>query len=577
VPYAGLVAVVFAAYVPLWRGFPHAAWADSGDGSAFLWNYWRFPDALLHGDNPVTEQLLFHPVGAHTAFNTNTPLVSILSWPLQQLFGLAGASVVVGLAALVLSAIAAYLLTLRVGGSRPAAFFAGVAFALLPWRTTRIVTHLNLIHTEWPAFALVAALALLEHRTRARAVVLGAVGAGALLTDFNTGVMAAMAVVILLVVRWREASSSELRGKLALAAGAALVLSLPLLVPLALDAASGEAASPPGLQGAQAYSTDVLSWVLPLPGHPWWGSRFEESWNTTTGQERFAYVGPIVVALAVLGAWSARSSRRVWLAIVAVFGVLAFGPALHVNGWTGHRFSYDGFAFSVPLPYLLLHAFVPGFSAFRAPDRFASVATLALIVLAALGLDRAAGAARRRATTRPSAAGAAVFAVASALVVIDFLPPTSYPLLDTTVDPAYGRMAADDAPGAVLDLPLSIRTGLGAIGDGTGSDQSRFMYTATFHRRPMVGGSVSRLPDARLRALQEIHAYHDILRVQGAYGPSTDPPTFTGDELASLGIRFVVVHHDSANPVLRDYVATLGLLRFAESPALTVWRVPGEG
>lgn len=563
-PIAAIVVVAAASFWPLLRGFPRVPWSDGGDGSAFLWNYWNLPRALLAGENPFTEEGLFFPVGAHTVFNTNTPLVSVVSWPLQQLFGLTGASVVVGFAAVVLSGVGAYLLARRISCDRLVATFAGIAFALLPWRTNRIITHLNLIHTEIVAFALLAAVATLDAPSRRRGVLAGAAVGCAVLTDFNTSVMAVLAIGVVAAVRWKDTREAAI--PLAIGAVVALVLALPILVPLALDLRSGEAGSPPGLGGANAYSADVLSWVLPLPGHPLWGAPFQELYTTTSGQERFAYIGLVVGSLAVVGIVSRGvRSRWPWIGVLAVFGLLSFGPGLHVNGWTGSAFSYEGFRFSVPMPYLLLHQ-VPGFEAFRAPARFASVASLAAVLLAALGLRRIQGA-------RPTWA-VAVPVVAIVLVVVDFLPPREYLQLDPAIDPSLVAMRDDPDPGAVLDLPLQFRTGIRTLGDGGGGDHSRFMYFATVHERAMAGGSVSRLPEARFRALEDIDAYRQILTVQGAYGPTTVEPSFTRADLADLGLRFVVVHHDSVAPLLRDHVAGLGLEPFADSRAVTVWKVP---
>jgi hypothetical protein len=534
-----------------------------------LHSYWRLPRALLALENPFLERGLFYPVGAHTVFNTNTPLLSVLSYPVQLMFGLTGASIVVGGASVVVSGWAMYALVRRVGCSRPVAFFGGVAFALLPWRTNRLITHMNLIHTEFTVFAVLAVLALLDRPTRVRAALLGVAAGAAVLTDLATATMAGLAVAVVLLVHWRQTFTRVVLSRLAVTAVTALVLALPILVPLAMDVRAGEAVTPPGLGGAQAYSTDVLSWVLPYPKHPLWGARFEQKYETTSGHERFAYIGIVVAGLAVVGALTASARRRLWLVLAGVFGVLSFGPALHLNGWTGSAFEYDHFRFSIPMPYLLLHQ-LPFIGTFRAPARFASVAGLALIVLAALGLERIT---RRMCGSHPALA-VVVPLVATVLVGVEFLPPTSYLTLDPAIDAAYPRMRDDPSPGAVLDIPLQFRHGFGEAGDPSGADHSSYLYAATVHERPMSGGSAARLPEHRFRALQEVPVYHDILRVQGVYGPPTEPPTFTLSELDALGIRFVVYHRESAVPAIADHLETLGLERYSSSSKLIVWKVP---
>src|SRR6266542_4281614 len=99
VGYAVLTAVMFW---PVVGHFRTRILSDGGDGAAYLWNLWSLPRALLGGHNPFDTKDMFFPVGAHTAFNTNMPLVSALSWPLQKLFGLGVAANIMQLGGVVL-------------------------------------------------------------------------------------------------------------------------------------------------------------------------------------------------------------------------------------------------------------------------------------------------------------------------------------------------------------------------------------------------------------------------------------------------------------------------------------------
>ena len=92
-----------------------------------------------------------------------------------------------------------------------------------------------------------------------------------------------------------------------------------------------------------------------------------------------AYVGWAAVGLGLLGAIRALRApgRRHWVAGLALFAGLMLG---------------DHGAFS---PWRVLQQ-LPGFEALRVPSRFAGVALLYLALLAGLGLDAAAQAARRR-------------------------------------------------------------------------------------------------------------------------------------------------------------------------------------
>ncbi|HYR63286.1 MAG TPA: hypothetical protein VET24_11740 [Actinomycetota bacterium] len=566
------MAIAVGLYWPLVHHVRTQFWADSGDGAAFIWNYWSVPRAVLSLHNPFVTTAILHPVGVHTAFETNVPLWSMLSWPLARVFGLSGASVVIGLFAVVASGLGAYLLALRLRCPPWVAFFAGVAFELLPYRTNRIITHLNLIHTEFLVFGIIALLDVYRKPGRRQAIVLGAVLGLTFLTDFTYALMLGVAIVILVAMRLRSTLRRQV-GMAFLQAGAlTAVISLPLLVPAISDVRHGEYAPPPGLGGAQGYSADLVSWIVPYDRQPLWGHAFATENANVTGGERVEFTGVVVLGLALAGLFLADRRKRDWLVLAVAFGLLSFGPGLHVNGKTGSAFTYEGFKFSIPMPYLLLNG-IPGFKGFRAPARFGVVASLALIMLAALALERLTSRWPRGAIVLP--------ALATLLVVVEFLPPTTYLAMPVALPAVYQRMASDPDPGAVLDVPLQFRTGYGVVGDDTPvpADDSRFMYAATVHRRAMAGGTVPRLPDKRLTALTSIPVYHQILELEGDQIDAApgSPPSFTTGDLNGLGIRFIVDHHENPMPGVVAYLDSLHLPVYAENGSVTVWKVPPPG
>src|SRR3954447_4722901 len=87
--------------------------ADSSDGASFVWNYWELPHRVFSGQDPFATRDLFWPVGVHTAFSTNTPLVSMVAGPLQHLIGMPATTFVLGLLPIWLSGVAGYLLVLH--------------------------------------------------------------------------------------------------------------------------------------------------------------------------------------------------------------------------------------------------------------------------------------------------------------------------------------------------------------------------------------------------------------------------------------------------------------------------------
>lgn len=538
--------------------------SDGFDGASFLWSYWQVPHAVANFENPFSTDLMFHPIGVPLAFHTGTPIESILIGALGGIIGITLAVNLVMLGAVVASGMGAYLLALHERASRPAAFFAGVAFAFLPARLLRIISHHNLNHTWILPFGLLALLVVIERPSRRRALLLGAMFGVAILTDFTLTGFLGLATLIVLVWRRREIRQREVAVRLVQAAGVAAIVGLPVLVNMVTTITRGELDPLRGWSGAEFHSSDLLSWVIPPKWNRLWGKQFL-GFDPVTGSERIAYPGLVVLLLAAIGAFFLirGRTRTVWIAISAVFFVLSLGPFLKVNGHSGTLFKYLGTGFSVPLPYLGLH-FVPILNGLRIPGRFSIMAALGLAVLAALALTRLA--AKRPALTW------ALPAVALAVLVAELISVPAAQEQSPKVPQPYERIAADRTERAVLEIPIQWRHGLGSIGDGT-RDHTIFLYYATRHRHPMVSGMVARLPKRRLDKLLAIPVYRQLLTLQHQPG-MFDLATFTVDDLRRLDIGFVVYHRDRPMPDVRDYVAALGLPVVARDRKITVWEVP---
>ena len=549
-----------------WQGIRHfgsRVMGAGGDGSTFMWAYEFMPEAALRLENPFVTDRLFHPVGANLAFHTSTPSAMVASWPIAELFGVGIAVNVLELVAVLLSAVGAYLLAFRVCGHRGAAFFAGVAFAFVPFRFSHF-GHLNLIHVEVLPFGLLALLRLLERPSRGRAVALGAMVGVTFLTDVYLTVFLLLAVAVVLATR-RAELSWEIARRLAEGALVAGVISLPLVLVMIGALRAGELDPLPGWGGADRWSADLVSWFVPSERHRLWGSAVKDVREGLRARgEGLVYPGLVVLALAVAGREIGdRARRRGWVALAVVGGLLASGPFLQVGGRSGSGFEYLGREFAVPLPYLGLH-FVPVLNAVRVPGRFAILAILALDVLAALALASIA----RRWPSR----GALVIGAAVALVLVEFLS-VPVPTFPRKAPAPYEAIAADPDPGAVLEIPLQWQSGTALVGDRSPPrENSIFLYWATFHRKAVVSGHISRYPDKRLDRLKSIPVYRQVLSLMDEPGYD-DAATFGADDLRELGISFVVYHRDRPEPAVLEYVERLDLELLADDGRIVVWKV----
>jgi hypothetical protein len=553
--------------------------SDGGDGAAYLWNLWALPHALVHGRNPFETHDIFFPVGAHAAFNTNMPLISFVSWPLQKLFGLGVTANVVQLAAVVLSGFGAYLLAHHVTGNRAASFVAGAAFTFAPYRFLH-AAHYDLSQLEFLPFGLLALLRLYETlpeaadaaavggtppvpRARRRALAFGAVAGITFLTNLYYFVFLLIAAAVVAAWRWRRTLSREMALRFTQAGAVAGLIAAPLLIVMARELVVFHSLDPVrDWAGANDYSANLWSWFTPSVAQRLWGARFAHVNALWTGGERTAFPGFTVLVLAAAGAiWGARRRRGLWVALAGAFVLLSFGPYLHIGSRQGARFIRYGIRYSVPMPYWILNS-IPVVNGVRVPGRFSTVGFLALDVLAALALARLVA-------WRPALRIVAP-ALALALVMVEFFP-RGIVTQKSAIPRPYAAIAADPGRRAVLEIPLQWRTGFGDFGD-VQRDHSIFLYYATRHGKPLSSGMVARYPKRSRQAMLDDPIYSQVVPLQE--GDPTFMATFDAFDLRQAGIGYVVYHRNDGRPAALAYLSGLHLPVLADDGTVLVWKVP---
>jgi hypothetical protein len=282
------------------------------------------------------------------------------------------------------------------------------------------------------------------------------------------------------------------------------------------------------------------------------------------GLEEYPYVGLVILGLAIAALFMRGTRKGPWPLIAAGSMVLALGPYLHVNNWTGSHFNTFGRPYSIPLPYGLFR-FVPVLSGLRIPGRFAFIGALAIEVTAAIALARLM-------RDRPPKWQWAIAAVALVVTFVELLPPPRVPLQSAKVPAAYSAIKHSKDAGAVLEIPLFWRHGFGQYGDNA-NDDTIFLYYATRHGHPVSTGMVARLPGKRFIQLFAIAPYREVLALQHEPG-FTDPATFNAADLRAIGISFVVYHRDRPKPDVLRYIEGLKLEPLADDGDVVVWHVP---
>jgi hypothetical protein len=609
-----------------------------GDTGVYVWNVWVFRHELLSGRWPLQTDTILLPTGpADLSLHNYTVSANLLALPLQQWLDVVTSFNLVYLINVALAGLGAYLLARRLSPTHPvgraSAWIAGVLFACSPFMLARSTAHFSLVASAalpffvvaldrtwhggrwldavavgvclaWAAYsdpyyavycAVLGLAFVVGHTTDVHAVVRApgrrrltavvdiALGTAVILvgvvvlgpTDsvqvgsltvslhslYTPVLLLTVLTVtrILLAVRPRLTFTTGLPSRwvsLALvAAASAAVLLSPLFLALARRAMDGRFVAPPIMWRSSAPGVDLLSFFVPNPMHPlapaalvdWLSSqpgRFEENVVSIP----WVAIAVIVAARLVTGRWSSR----LWLAFGVFAGLLALGPFLRVAGVQTY----------VPTPWALLR-YVPVIAEARMPARFGVLVALAVAMLFASSLSALA--------RQYPARARAIVVVACALLVAE-LWPVPRALFSAELRAIYTVIARDPRPVSVLELPVGARDGLSSLGDYS----ARSQFRQTIHGKPLVGGYLSRLSDARKDIILQ-NAFLSALFEKSERKTLSDDGRAAARAAAlafadEVNLGYVVIDEPRTTPALRDLaIESLGLLEIGRDGPLRLY------
>jgi len=381
---------VFAISLLLSIALFHRAWSwpfstligSAGDSDEYTWFLAWVPFAIGHGLDPLVSNYVNYPGGVNLMWNTSVLLPSFLMAPVTAIFGAAFSYNALVTLAPVLNATFGYMAFRRWTGRLPA--LCGVlVFGFSPYIVTQSVGHLaqTLLVSAPLMLIVVDRLVVVQSKKRwVDGLLLGLLAWAQLLTGEEVlaieAATGAIAMVALYAIARRDARSHfdyALRGGLT-AAGVFAALSAPFLAVQYFGPYKVQDVHP-----RNVYVSDLLNFFVPThitqlaPS----AALRVSSHFTGNGSEQGAYIGIPLVVFIILTLVLARHRTVTWvaLALTASAAVLSIGPTLHVAGHVSHVYLPEYVLKKVPIFHNLL------------PDRFASMMTLGVGLLVALGLD----------------------------------------------------------------------------------------------------------------------------------------------------------------------------------------------
>ena len=328
------------------------------------WGSWWIRKALTTGQSLYVTKHLLYPIGFDLTTFAFSPLYAFLWIPLTWIVSPIAAYNLLVWVTIVLCCVAMDQLVRYLTGNPWAALVAGVAFGFAPILAAERSAHLNLAMIAWIPWAALFLTRLMREAKIRDAIALAVAVGLSFVTRLHVGVLVVafcgVYFVGLALVEYRQWHRLAIR-RLLLAALIASVLLSPLLVHV------WQVLRQPGaedlLREASDMQGDLLSYVVPTPQHPLFGS-----WTKGIYEQRlpknvdfyWTFVGYMPLALLIYTTVSRPKKALPWLLAGLFFWILGLGTCLRVNGHV-----YEG----IRLPYGLAESLFSAIG-FDRPNRF---------------------------------------------------------------------------------------------------------------------------------------------------------------------------------------------------------------
>ena len=525
-----------------------------GDLFIFIWDQWWLRYSLLvQHRSPFRTNHLFHPDGVSLAghtLNAGDGLLGLLISPSGDLLFAHNMLLIISFA---LSGYFTFLLVRELTGSSWGALLGGVVFAFAPAKWTAVFHgQMNISSTQWLPLSLFFIVLLIRTPRWRWSMGLGLALAALFYTSFQQCVffalLAPFVAALARIGRRKEGSIVGVLPFLSTAMALFVFLSAPLLVEMVVH--GDQARFGVTLQEAGGMRIGLERLIL--------GQTFPHRWKSFLGGWESAVpgTGPFygyafsTILLAGMLTLPFRRQGRLQVLIATVPAALS---AWLMSGLEPELF---GRAFPSLATYAL--AF-PGFGSIRALYRYAIPLTLSLSLITGYllrGVTTAGVRGRLRDRFGITAARPLVFLCLALFVLLPYLEYLKVPLRTSSLPAPPAIYAGEDfrnGCGAVLELPYWCSGADFWIGNA----RYETLWYQTIHRRPMVGGHVSRAGKAALAST----VIDNTLRYLALPHPTGEPPPAASvrGTFSRFGIGAVNISKGDYGPgVVQRVVRVLG-------------------
>lgn len=473
------------------------------DAWQWPWNIFNFRERILHGQDPYYTDYVFYPVGTGLLFHTYTEFNDVLGLLLHPFFNDIAITNIVSLVATFLSAFGTYLLARLLTRNAAAALFAAIAFAFCPFRTIRMMYHLNLAMTQFIPFALWAFLRMMQTLRLRDAILTGVFFALTCYCNYMYGIYLVIAMLCIFAIEMfrkgettMQSSSEPPEGDVGpgfnrfsilknsvVAAITALILLFP--IPLHFYKEFYGRDIPALGSNFEETSARLSDYLAAAPNNPFIRDFVEETLHIPFRTGFTSGWTALLLALAggVL-AIRARQRKVIQMMIVGfIFLVLSLGPGLKLGPYT------------LPLPYSLLadNALLRNI---RVPARFAIMVTLVTAILAAYAFAVVM-------KKWPGRRGSIFALTALSILMVEL---AAFPLPMAAFDPPKVFSSLQQAKGEVMiTVPFDLST-------ENNARASQYLAFQIIHKKKALNGKVSRDPYPEIKYFGSIPVARSLHR-----------------------------------------------------------------
>lgn len=376
---------------------------DKGDPLYSVWAMAWQAHSLTTDPSHFYDANIMYPFKGTLAFDELSFTEAVLAAPLYWLTGnpVLSHNTLLFLT-FVLSGYGMWLLVRKLTGSGWAGLVGGAAFAFCFYRLNHL-PHQTLINAQWIPFILLSAYKVMWTRSWRWAWALAGLFTVQALSGHYLAFYTAMLLGLFFAYYFlfeRRLFSWRIIGQLAVTMSVAALVMLPIIVPY-VTLQSGQDFSR-GLFEAERFSNTLSSFLAVFRANPILQSLLAPfsdpgPWSI----ERAAFPGLFTLVLALIGVFGRGKSdaqpegdyarptslkkHAVFYGIIALLtAILSLGPSLQLT-YAANNYDPAAIQRIIPLPYYLLHEWVPGFQSMRVVTRIGVLTALSLALLAGIG------------------------------------------------------------------------------------------------------------------------------------------------------------------------------------------------